>query len=67
MTLASEITDFLIVQLVDCQDIHGHNDDHGEVEGEERPNDDKIFIVYLTNTFSRHHIVHVLQGKQRNG
>ena len=48
-----------LLQLGDGEAVHGDDGDQGKVEGYNRSNDDKICVVYLTDSTSRHHIVHV--------
>lgn len=56
-----------LLELVDCQDIGGDHDHHGDVEGEQGANHQEVIIVHFTHIFFRHDIVCVNKGQDRDG
>ena len=62
MSFTRETRKFLLLKLVNCEDVGGDHDDHGNVEGEEGTDDEEVLVAHLANVLSRHQVVQVDQS-----
>ena len=62
---ASQGGELLFLQMVNSQDISGHHDHHGDVECEQRPEDEEVLVVHLAHLVGRHDVADVEEGEAR--
>ena len=59
----SQSGEFLFLEMVNCQNVGGHHDHHGDVEGEQRPEDEEVLVVHLAHLVGRHDVADVEEGE----
>ena len=55
--------ELLLLQVVNGQNVGGHHDHHGDVESEQRPEDQEVLVVHLADLVCRHDVLDVEDGE----
>ena len=63
----SQCGELLFLQMVNCQNVRGHHDHHGDVECEQRPEDEEVLVVHLAHLPGRHDVPDVEDGEDGYG
>ena len=60
---ASQSGELLFLQMVNCQNVSGHHNHHGDVESQQGPEDQEVLVVHLAHLVGRHDVADVEDGK----
>ena len=67
MPVGCQTAALLLVEVEDCEDVGGHHDQHGDVEGEEGAYHQEVDVIELTHVRSGHVVLDVEDGEDRDG